>query len=187
LTALMLVSHHMLQHKVSSTNYPADMEDKLPAYFDTFGSTLRTNYGLDTSKTFYLSSAPQCPFPDASDPLSMLLICDFVWVQFYNNPPCEIGSSNFNNSIQQWSTALNSSTLNPKPRLYLGAPAWSLAGYTAYEAIGSPEGKEAIAKSVEDMQLVNFGGVMFWDGPEAVLNTEGGKDILGWTKAGLAQ
>lgn len=164
-----------------------DNEDKLPAYFDTFASSLRTNYGSDTSKTYYLSSAPQCPFPDASDPLSMLLLCDFVYVQFYNNPPCEIGSSNFSNSIQQWSTALNSSTLNPKPRLYLGAPAWSAAGNSAYEHIGSAEGMQAIAKSVEDMRLVNFGGVMFWAGPEAMENTQGGKDILGWTKAGLAQ
>jgi len=178
---------HLSHHVVSSPDDPADMEDKLPAYFDTFASNMRTNYESDSSKTYYLSSAPQCPFPDASDPLSMLLLCDFVWVQFYNNPPCEIGSSNFTHSIQQWSTALNSSTLSPKPRLYLGAPAWSAAGYTAYETIGSAEGMMAIAKSVEDMQLVNFGGVMLWAGPEAMLNTGGGKDILGWTKAGLTQ
>jgi chitinase len=115
----------------------------------------------------------------------MLLLCDFVYVQFYNNPPCEIGSANFNTSIQQWSTALEASTLSPKPRLYLGAPAWSAAGPVAYEHIGSPEGMQGIAKGVEAMQLVNFGGVMFWSGPEAMQNTEGGKDILGWTKAGL--
>jgi chitinase len=165
----------------------SDNEDKLPAYFDTFASSLRTNYGSDTSKSYYLSSAPQCPFPDASDPLLMLLLCDFVYVQFYNNPSCEIGSSNFTKSIQQWSTALNSSTLNPKPRLYLGAPAWSAAGNSAYEHIGSAEGMQGIAKSVKDMSLMNFSGVMFWDGPNAMLNTEGGKDILSWTRAGLAQ
>jgi chitinase len=117
----------------------------------------------------------------------MLLLCDFVFVQFYNNPPCEIGSANFTNSIQQWSTALQSSNLSPKPRLYLGAPAWSAAGPSAYMQIGSAKGMQGIAKSVKDMHLVNFGGVMFWDGPEAMGNTKDGKDILGWTKAGLVQ
>lgn len=186
----MSVSHlniHRDQNFIVLTIDFSDNEDNFPAYFDVFASSLRTNYRLDTSKSYYLSSAPQCPFPDASDPLSMLLLCDFVYVQFYNNPPCEIGSSNFINSIQQWSTALNSSTLNPKPKLYLGAPAWSAAGNSAYEHIGSAEGMQGIAKSIEDMNLANFGGVMFWDGPESMQNTEEGKDILGWTKAGLAQ
>ena len=72
-----------------------------------------------------------------------------------------------------------------KPRMYLGAPAFSAAGSTAYEAIGNAEGMQAVASSVEKMELPNFGGVMFWDGPEGMLNTAGGKDILSWAKAGL--
>ena len=174
-------------NRLTYTNNLSDNEDKLPAYFETFASTLRKNYQADTSKSYYLSSAPQCPFPDASDPLPMLLLCDFVFVQFYNNAPCEIGSANFADSIKQWSTALQASALSPKPSLYLGAPAWSAAGSGAYGHIGSPRGMQGIAKNVEDMRLVNFGGVMFWDGPEATINTEGGKDILGWTKVRLLQ
>lgn len=170
-----------------STNSLLDNEDKLPAYFEIFASTLRKFYESDTSKSYYLSSAPQCPFPDASDPMALLLLCDFVFVQFYNNPACEIGSVNFTTSLKQWSMALEESTLSPKPRLYLGAPAWGAAGPGAYSHIGSPEGMQGIAKYVEDMQLANFGGVMFWDGPEARINTEGGKDILSWTKTGLTQ
>jgi hypothetical protein len=46
---------------------------------------------------------------------------------------------------------------------------------------------QSIAKSVKDLDLENFGGIMYWDGPEAMRNTQGGKDILEWTKAGLAQ
>lgn len=169
------------------TDRPSDNEDALPAYFDVFASALRKDFESDTSKSYYLSSAPQCPFPDASDPLAMLLICDFVFVQFYNNPPCEIGSANFAGSLQQWSTALEASPLSTKPRLYLGTPAWKDAGPSAYEHIGSAKGMQGIAKDVEDLQLENFGGVMFWDGPEAMMNTEDGKDILGWTKEGLSQ
>jgi chitinase len=107
-------------------------------------------------------------------------------VQFYNNPQCQIGGTDFAASLQQWSTALSASTLPVKTRLYLGAPAFSAAGSTAYAAIGGAEGMEGIAKSVEDMGLSNFGGVMFWDGPEGMLNTAGGKDILAWAKAGLS-
>jgi chitinase len=166
-------------------NESLDNEDNLPAYFDTLASTLRTNYATDSSKSYYLSSAPQCPFPDASIPLTMILLCDFVFVQFYNNVPCEIGSHGFNDSVRQWSSALEASTLNTKPRLYVGAPAWSAAGPTAYQHIGTPQGIQAVASQIEEMGLSNFGGVMFWDGPEGMLDVEGGKDIITWAKEGL--
>jgi chitinase len=169
----------------SPANDPSDNENNHPDNYDTLASALRTKYQTDHSKTYYLSSAPQCPFPDASNPLSMLLICDFVFVQFYNNGPCEIGSTNFHDSIHQWSAALDASTLSPKPRLYVGAPAWSAAGPTAYTHIGSPMGMRGIAADVKGLGVANLGGVMFWDGPEAMLNLEAGKDILGWTKEGL--
>jgi chitinase len=42
-----------------------------------------------------------------------------------------------------------------------------------------------IASGVEKMGLNNFGGIMFWDGPEGMLNLEGGKDIISWAKEGL--
>ncbi|KAF8858891.1 glycoside hydrolase [Acephala macrosclerotiorum] len=164
-----------------------DNEDGLPAHFDTLALTLRDHFSYASKdKTYYLSSAPQCPFPDASDPMPMLLLCDFVWVQFYNNPSCEIGSSGFQSSIEQWSQALDASTLNTKTKLYLGAPGWSAAGPTAYEnGIGSPKAMKGVVEGVEGMRLGNFGGVMFWDGPEGVSNVGGGKDIIAWAKEGL--
>ncbi|GLT59000.1 hypothetical protein SLA2020_318490 [Shorea laevis] len=41
-------------------------------------------------KKVYLTAAPQCPFPDAwiGGALKTGLF-DYVWVQFYNNPPCQ--------------------------------------------------------------------------------------------------
>jgi chitinase len=44
---------------------------------------------------------------------------------------------------------------------------------------------EEVAKAVKSMGMKNFGGVMFWDGPEGMLNVVDGKDIIAWTKAGL--
>jgi chitinase len=106
-------------------------------------------------------------------------------VQFYNNQPCEIGSGGFNDSLTKWAAALQASTSAVKPRLYVGAPAWSPAGASAYANIGSPKGMQSIAKQSHDSNPVNFGGVMFWDGPEGMLNVEGGKDIIAWAKSGL--
>jgi chitinase len=56
---------------------------------------------------------------------------------------------------------------------------------SAYAHIGTPEGMMGIARSVENMGLNNFGGIMFWDGPEGMLNLEGGQDIISWAKEGL--
>lgn len=44
---------------------------------------------------------------------------------------------------------------------------------------------QPVAHSVKSLGLANFGGVMFWDGPEGMANVEGGKDIISWAKAGL--
>ena len=44
---------------------------------------------------------------------------------------------------------------------------------------------EAVAKNAKGLGLENFGGVMFWDGPEGILNQDGGKDIIAWAKMGL--
>jgi chitinase len=120
--------------------------------------------------------------------MSLLLICDFVFVQFYNNPPCEIGSADFGASVAQWSAALETSTLPVKPRVYVGAPAWDTAGETAYTAIGSPMGMEIVAKAVKNFGLPNLGGVMFWDGPTGVDNLQDGTNtsIIDYAKLGLS-
>lgn len=44
---------------------------------------------------------------------------------------------------------------------------------------------ETVVKSVKGMGLKGFGGVMFWDGSEGVVNVGGGKDIIAWAKEGL--
>jgi chitinase len=158
-----------------------DNEDNNNKYYEVLGSTLRSLYSSANAKKFYLSAAPQCPNPDASDPTALLLLCDFVWVQFYNNLPCSIGTSGFAASLQGWSSTLSSS----KARLYLGAPAWPDADETTYKQIGTAHGMEAVAQNVVKMGLKNFGGVMFWDGSEGLQNVVDGKDIIAWAKSGL--
>ncbi|KAK0582997.1 hypothetical protein LWI29_032128 [Acer saccharum] len=73
------------------------------------------------SKKVYLTAAPQCPYPDAylGDALKTGLF-DYVWVQFYNNPPCQYTSgsiTNLVNSWKQWTTDVAAT------KIFLGLPA----------------------------------------------------------------
>lgn len=77
--------------------------------------------------------------------------------------------------------------METKPRLYVGAPAFSAAGSTAYEFIASGTGMETVAQQVKGYGLDNLGGIMFWDGSEGIINVEAGKDIIAWAKMGLTQ
>lgn len=61
----------------------------------------------DKSRKYYVSAAPQCPRPDASIPLDAMQSMDFIFVQFYNNPPCGLGSSGFIERFQAWSKDLS--------------------------------------------------------------------------------
>ncbi|KAL4742071.1 glycoside hydrolase superfamily [Aspergillus similis] len=54
-----------------------------------FATRLRDLADADTSKTYYLTAAPQCPYPDAADKdilnTESSAAIDAVFVQFYNN------------------------------------------------------------------------------------------------------
>jgi chitinase len=54
-----------------------------------FATRLRALADADTSKTYYLTAAPQCPYPDAADKdilnTNSSAAIDAVFVQFYNN------------------------------------------------------------------------------------------------------
>lgn len=75
--------------------FDIDNETGNSQYWGTFAITMREYYTTDTSKTYYLSAAPQCPIPDASMPLDAMQVADFVWVQFYNHPIMQSGQRRF--------------------------------------------------------------------------------------------
>jgi hypothetical protein len=57
----------------------------------TFITKLRELFLNDDRKKYYLSAALQCPRPDIHIPLaSMQSSIDFIWIQFYNNPSCNL-------------------------------------------------------------------------------------------------
>ncbi|KAJ5899708.1 class III chitinase [Penicillium taxi] len=128
-----------------------------------FGAELRSLMNAATDKKYYLSAAPQCPFPDSADGSTLDAIAfDLVMVQFYNNW-CEttnfvVGATTqsiFN--FDEWDTWAKSS-LNPDVKVFLGIPASSSAAGSGYT-----NGSQLQAAISYSKQYSSFGGIMIWD------------------------
>ncbi|KAF9622730.1 hypothetical protein IFM89_032910 [Coptis chinensis] len=81
-------------------------------------------------KKVYLTAAPQCPLPDAYlDRALNTGLFDFVWIQFYNNAPCQYSSGNVTNLINSWKRW--TSTI-PAKKYFLGLPAAEAAAGSGF-------------------------------------------------------
>lgn len=107
-------------------------------------------------RKIYLTGAPQCPFPDRlmGSALNTKRF-DYVWIQFYNNPPCSYSSGNTQNLFDSWNKWTTSIAAQ---KFFLGLPA-------APEAAGSGY----IPPDVLTSQILptlkksrKYGGVMLW-------------------------
>lgn len=160
--------------------FDLDNESKDPTSYTTFAQALRTLFASDKKKKFYLSAAPQCPRPDASIPVSAMALCDFVFVQFYNNPSCELSSSGFADSFAGWSDELFAANNNTKLYIGVGASAAAGSGYVDGAGLGH---QVSLARQ---LYTENLGGVMLWDGVEGLGNVdEYGNDYLVYAKGSL--
>ncbi|CAK7324068.1 unnamed protein product [Dovyalis caffra] len=102
-----------------------------------------------------LAAAPQCPFPDAHlDTAIKTGLFDYVWVQFYNNPPCQY-SGNANNLLSAW----NQWTTVQANQVFLGLPAAPAAapsgGFIPADVLTSQ-----VLPSIKTSP--KYGGVMLW-------------------------
>ncbi|KAK4539732.1 hypothetical protein LTR36_010385 [Oleoguttula mirabilis] len=162
--------------------FDIDNENHNTTHYNAFATELRKQFAKDTSKEYYLSAAPQCPIPDESIPLAAMKEADFVWVQFYNNPICNVNSTGFKDSFEAWSKQLSNGTRHGKPRLYIGAPGFAGAGS------GYVNGSEFAnhVKEAKKLNVKNLGGVMLWDGSEGMANVdEYGASYLDYAKAAV--
>lgn len=106
----------------------------------------------------YLSAAPQCPFPDAfvGNALKTGLF-DYVWVQFYNNPPCQYSTtsgsiSNLVNAWKQWTSNISAN------KIFLGLPASPKAAGSGFIPVSDLTSK--VLPAVKGS--AKYGGVMLW-------------------------
>ncbi|EYU34431.1 hypothetical protein MIMGU_mgv1a026503mg [Erythranthe guttata] len=109
-------------------------------------------------RQMFVAGAPQCPYPDSilGATLNTTSLFDYVWVQFYNNPPCEYSASgNTNNLLTSWILWANSVNAS---KIFLGLPAASDAAATGYIP--------ADVLTLEILPAVRmsnkYGGVMLW-------------------------
>ncbi|KAE9589088.1 hypothetical protein Lal_00000146 [Lupinus albus] len=104
----------------------------------------------------YLGAAPQCPIPDKFlDTALNKGLFDFVWVQFYNNPPCSYSNGDITNLVNSWNLW---TTRVPKSKIFLGLPAASRAASSGFIPADVLTSKilPVIKKSPK------YGGVMLW-------------------------
>ncbi|KAI2611557.1 glycoside hydrolase family 18 protein [Hypoxylon fragiforme] len=161
--------------------FDLDIEAVLPN-IAPFAARLRENIDKANSggsRKFYLSAAPQCPFPDVNNEAILhgdnAIAFDFVMVQFYNNPVCDIrvfavGSdpkeAGFN--MAQWDEWARSSK-NPNMKVFLGIPGGPTAVTSTEKA--SYKAPNMLAPIVAySKSFSSFGGVMIWDMSQVYAN-----------------
>ncbi|KAJ7636432.1 glycoside hydrolase superfamily [Roridomyces roridus] len=132
-----------------------DIEAGSPTGFAAFVNQIR-NLSADASKQYYVTAAPQCPFPDAhlGDALNAANY-DAIYVQFYNNL-CGLSTPD-TFDFWAWDTWAKTVSPNKNVKIFIGAPAAPAAadGYVDAETLG------ALAVSTRS-QFSSFGGVMLW-------------------------
>lgn len=107
-------------------------------------------------KKVYITAAPQCPFPDAwiGDALKTGVF-DNVWVQFYNNPPCQYTAGdvgNLEDAWNQWTSDIRAT------KIFLGLPASPEAAGSGFIPVADLKSKVMPIIKGSD----KYGGVMLW-------------------------
>ncbi|CAK3912536.1 glycoside hydrolase family 18 [Lecanosticta acicola] len=165
-------------HDAVVDGFDLDPEQK-SNYFRAFGLQLRALMNANTSKPWYLTTAPQCPYPDPNidpmlnDPRGGVPF-DAVYIQFYNNPSCDLSSFNAslpttssqpNCNLATWNAWAQKNSANKNVKLFVGAPAAPGAANTGYLTAAQLQKVIAYGKGFS-----NFGGVMVWDASQAYAN-----------------
>ncbi|KAL2645006.1 hypothetical protein R1flu_012593 [Riccia fluitans] len=138
-----------------------DLENGRSAFYADLGGRLREIAQNNKYKRVYFSAAPQCPFPDNSlgpqgGKFLSAKLADFVFVQFYNNPGCDIrgGTEGVISAWRQWTSGLP----DPKPQVFMGLLASSNTGDQGFMDSGTL--KNSILPRIKS--IGNYGGVMLW-------------------------
>ncbi|KAF5383561.1 hypothetical protein D9615_003762 [Tricholomella constricta] len=150
-----------------------DIEGGSSAGYAAFVTRIRSRAN-GASKKYYVTAAPQCPYPDAYlGPVLNAVAFDAVYVQTayqlnsYNN---WCGLTNYNNpnawNFAAWDNWAKTVSVNKNVKVYIGAPAAPSAagsGYISAATLGT------IAKETR-AKYSSFGGVMLWDASQAYGN-----------------
>lgn len=142
--------------------------------YSAFVNRLRARMDSDPARSYYITAAPQCPFPDAfmgpapGRPLGDVpQLFDYVFVQFYNNYCNYNQLSSFEAAFQQWAALYEAGG----PELYVGLPATPEAAQAA--SFVSREDLSALVAYASTHE--GFAGIMLWDVSYDQNSDEGGE------------
>ncbi|KAJ6544831.1 glycoside hydrolase family 18 protein [Mycena vulgaris] len=144
-----------------------DIEGGGSTGFAAFVTQIRA-HAAGASKQYYVTAAPQCPFPDAwLGSVINAVAFDALYVQFYNNFCSVTAFSNPNAwNFGTWDNWAKTVSPNRNIKIFIGAPASPSAagsGYVDAATLGS------IALQTR-AQYSSFGGIMLWDASQAYAN-----------------
>ncbi|KAJ7178629.1 glycoside hydrolase [Mycena crocata] len=145
-----------------------DIEGGGPTGFVAFVNQLRTHTAA-ASKKYYVTAAPQCPFPDANLGAVLNAVAfDAVYVQFYNNF-CGVQSFPNTNAwnFADWDRWAKTTSPNPNVKIFIGAPASPTAANAGSYVDAATLGNIALQTRA---QFSSFGGIMLWDASQAYAN-----------------
>ncbi|KAK9389726.1 glycoside hydrolase superfamily [Lipomyces mesembrius] len=142
--------------------FDLDIENGNSVGYAAFVKQMRSLYN---GGDYYISGAPQCPFPDASigDALDNAWF-DFVFIQFYNNY-CGVNNPSQFNYDSDWQSWVSSTAINKDVKLYVGVPGSSSAAGSGYS---TPSALLDTINGISDKS--SLGGVMIWDASQAFTN-----------------
>lgn len=166
--------------KDSSGNPINDYQSR--GYATMINRLKNVQFPKDTSKSYYISGAPQCPLPDVhlSSPIANAWF-DMLFVQFYNNPSCS-GRAAINyaagDSFLHWT---QTASKNPNVKIYFGLPAstQAVSQANAGDYLTQPEVKDIVQRFSPNAK---WGGIMLWESTYAQNNKVCGKDYTTWSK-----
>ncbi|KAI7854286.1 glycoside hydrolase superfamily [Circinella umbellata] len=149
--------------------FDLDIEGGGSTGYTAFVKELRNLFKKDSSKDYYITAAPQCPFPDAmlGEVLDEADI-DAVNVQFYNNYCSTTSGSNFN--FATWDEWAQNKAKNKNAKVFLGIPGSESAANTGYIPFDE---LKSVVDQVSSSYKKSFGGITIWDASQAY----GNKDI----------
>ncbi|KAL0779178.1 hypothetical protein CaCOL14_003662 [Colletotrichum acutatum] len=121
---------------------------------------------------YHISAAPQCPTSDTWFQLKELIYnaqFDSLFIQFYNNPGCQITDTP---NYDDWETVISQTSKSKDAKLYIGVLASVESGWNGYAPPSTI--KDLICKY---QSKPHFGGVSIWDATRGAINQINGQSF----------
>ncbi|KAM3525454.1 hypothetical protein NHJ13051_003971 [Beauveria bassiana] len=125
------------------------------------------------SKDVFITGAPQCPTADEWFSMKEMIQkaqFDALFIQFYNNPGCDLKNANFN--YKTWEDIIAASDKSKNAKLFVGVPSSDAAAGSGYVA---PKDLEKVICPIA--KSPSFGGISIWDMYRGLNNVVDGKSF----------